>query len=30
MQQPANIEHPCHSEEDALAWDRRLCLGQWQ
>ena len=23
-------ENPCQSEEDALAWDRQLCLGQWQ
>ena len=23
-------ENPCQSEEGALAWDRQLCLGQWQ
>ena len=23
-------ENPCQSEGDALAWDRQLCLGQWQ
>ena len=23
-------ENPCRSEEDALAWDRKLCLDQWQ
>ena len=23
-------ENPCQSEEDALAWNRQLCLGQWQ
>ena len=22
-------ENPCQSEEDALAWDRQLCLDQW-
>ena len=32
MQRPGVIEeeNPCQSEEDALAWDRQLCLGQWQ
>ena len=32
MQSPGEIEDkiPCQSEEDALAWDRQLCLGQWQ
>ena len=23
-------ENPYQSEEDALAWDWQLCLGQWQ
>ena len=23
-------ENPCKSEVGALAWDRQLCLGQWQ
>ena len=23
-------ENLCQSEEDASAWDRQLCLGQWQ
>ena len=23
-------KNPCQSEESALAWDRQLCLGQWQ
>ena len=23
-------ENQCQSEEGALAWDRQLCLGQWQ
>ena len=23
-------ENSCQSEEGALAWDRQLCLGQWQ
>ena len=23
-------ENPCQSEEGALAWDRQLCLDQWQ
>ena len=23
-------ENPCQSEEDALAWDRQLCLDQWR
>ena len=23
-------ENPCQSEEDALARDRQLCLGQWK
>ena len=32
MQSPGKIdeENPCKSEEDALAWVRQLCLGQWQ
>ena len=34
MQSPGKIcykeENPCQSEEGALAWDRQLCLGQWQ
>ena len=32
MQSPGNIEeeNPCQSKEGALAWDRQLCLGQWQ
>ena len=35
MQRPGKIvrceeESPCQSEEDPLAWDRQLCLGQWQ
>ena len=32
MQSPGEIEDkiPCQSEEDALAEDRQLCLGQWQ
>ena len=20
----------CHSKEDALAWDRQFCVGQWE
>ena len=23
-------ENPCQNEEDTLAWERQLCLGQWQ
>ena len=23
-------ENPCQSEHGALAWNRQLCLGQWQ
>ena len=23
-------KNPCQSEEGALAWDKQLCLGQWQ
>ena len=23
-------ENPCQSEEGALAWNKQLCLGQWQ
>ena len=35
MRRPGEIkdvkkENPYQSEEDALAWDRQLCLGQWQ
>ena len=35
MQRPEKIENvkkknPCQSEEDALAWDKQLCLSQWQ
>ena len=32
MRRPGKIENEnsCQSEEGALAWDRKLCLGQWQ
>ena len=31
MESPGKIEeNPYQGEEDALAWDRQLCLGQWQ
>ena len=34
IRSPEEIEdvkkNPCQSEEGALAWDRQLCLGQWQ
>ena len=23
-------ENPCQSEDGALAWNRQVCLGQWQ
>ena len=23
-------ENPCQSKEGTLAWDRQLCMGQWQ
>ena len=23
-------ENPCQTEEDVLAWDRQLCIDQWQ
>ena len=35
MQKPGKIKkcvgkNPCQSKEGTLAWDRRLCLSQWQ